>query len=266
MPQQFIEAFDLDRLRNAIALVDEVDALRGPVSESVQRLGFYAFDTFSLERGTASEPYCGTNFFLCDYDRFGLYERYMSSRFLPTDPSIAVYSKTTAPFDLMEHLRQSPTNASVLWQLAMAKLLNVKHAWGVPLSTIEATRGMTFYMRGASEAHIERFAKSRDILQLIASSVFERIDAINRASKTQLPAGEDRPDRLSLLTARELDCLHWAAQGKTNWEIGEILEISENTVRFHFKNSFAKLAVSSRSQAVGRRAESSIQSASASGA
>lgn len=265
MAQEIVNAFDLDSFRETIAHIEQVDALGEPVSQGVKSLGFYAFDAFSLERATLDAPYSGTNFWLCDYDRFGLHKRYLSSRYLTTDPSIAVYAKTIAPFDLMEHFRQSPKNASVLWQLATAKLLGVKRAWAVPLSTIEAIRGVTFYMRGDSEAQRETFAKSRDIMQLIASSLFERIDAINRAANN-LPAGdEDRPNRLAHLTSRELDCLHWAAQGKTNWEIGEILEISENTVRFHFKNIFAKLEVSSRSQAVGRLAESSIQSTTAIG-
>ena len=32
------------------------------------------------------------------------------------------------------------------------------------------------------------------------------------------------------LTAQELECLKWCKEGKTNWEIGEILSISQKTV------------------------------------
>jgi LuxR family quorum-sensing system transcriptional regulator CciR len=56
---------------------------------------------------------------------------------------------------------------------------------------------------------------------------------------------------LDKITPREVDCLHWTARGKTNWEIGQILEISENTVRFHLKNAFKKLGATSRARAVG---------------
>ena len=61
-----------------------------------------------------------------------------------------------------------------------------------------------------------------------------------------------------LISMRETDCLHWAARGKTNWEIGEILKISENTVRYHLKNAFSKLKTNSRSSAVSRAIQSGI--------
>ncbi len=37
------------------------------------------------------------------------------------------------------------------------------------------------------------------------------------------------------LSARELECIKWCSEGKTFWEIGKILGISERTVNFHIK-------------------------------
>ncbi len=54
------------------------------------------------------------------------------------------------------------------------------------------------------------------------------------------------------LTARELDCLRWAAAGKTSWEIGQQLGISERTAIFHLSNSARKLGVFGRRQAIAR--------------
>lgn len=54
------------------------------------------------------------------------------------------------------------------------------------------------------------------------------------------------------LTAREQECLLWSAEGKTSWEIAQILGISERTVVFHLQNVMQKLDVSSRQQAVAR--------------
>ncbi|MGZ2259640.1 LuxR C-terminal-related transcriptional regulator [Roseobacter sp. A03A-229] len=51
-------------------------------------------------------------------------------------------------------------------------------------------------------------------------------------------------------TKREVDVLNWCAEGKTNWEIGQILGLSENTIRFHLKNVFRKLDATSRSGAI----------------
>jgi DNA-binding CsgD family transcriptional regulator len=63
-------------------------------------------------------------------------------------------------------------------------------------------------------------------------------------------AGSDQtPARL---TRREIQCLKWAAAGKTDAEISEIVAISLPTVRFHVTNAARKLGVAGRSQAVQR--------------
>lgn len=52
------------------------------------------------------------------------------------------------------------------------------------------------------------------------------------------------------LTSQEERCLRWVAQGKTAWEIGKIMTISEPTVVFHLKNLMRKLDVINRYQAL----------------
>lgn len=54
------------------------------------------------------------------------------------------------------------------------------------------------------------------------------------------------------LSPRELTVLLWMKEGKTNWEIAQILGLSERTVRFHVGGIFEKLDVTSRTQAVAR--------------
>lgn len=51
------------------------------------------------------------------------------------------------------------------------------------------------------------------------------------------------------LSEREKACLKWTACGKSSWEIGQILSISENTVVFHIKNAMRKLGVRTRTLA-----------------
>ncbi|WP_179953875.1 helix-turn-helix transcriptional regulator [Denitrobaculum tricleocarpae] len=54
------------------------------------------------------------------------------------------------------------------------------------------------------------------------------------------------------MTNREDECLSWCAQGKTSWEIAQILGISERTVLFHMQNVSRKLGVANRAQAVAK--------------
>lgn len=54
----------------------------------------------------------------------------------------------------------------------------------------------------------------------------------------------------SSLTRREIDCLFWASEGKTAWEISKIINITERTVLFHLNNCTKKLEASNRQHAV----------------
>jgi LuxR family transcriptional activator of conjugal transfer of Ti plasmids len=58
-----------------------------------------------------------------------------------------------------------------------------------------------------------------------------------------------RNKQSAALSNREKSCLSWTALGKSSWEIGQILSISENTVIFHVKNAMKKLGVSNRTVA-----------------
>lgn len=64
---------------------------------------------------------------------------------------------------------------------------------------------------------------------------------------------DQAPEKMiSALTRRELEVMQWMKEGKTAWEIGVILSISERTVKFHLANCYAKLNVTNRSQAIAR--------------
>ncbi len=76
-----------------------------------------------------------------------------------------------------------------------------------------------------------------DILVRVQAK-FERKTAAQRAPQS--------------LSTRELTVLKWMKEGKTNWEIGRIIGLSERTVRFHVGSIFEKLNVTSRTQAVAR--------------
>jgi LuxR family maltose regulon positive regulatory protein len=72
-------------------------------------------------------------------------------------------------------------------------------------------------------------------------------------------AGSPASDRPSLLieplTTRELEILRLIAAGQSNPEIAELLYLSLNTVKWHVKNLYGKLGVSSRVEAAARAQE-----------
>lgn len=52
------------------------------------------------------------------------------------------------------------------------------------------------------------------------------------------------------LTPRELEALRWTMEGKTAWEVGTILGISERTAVLHLQNAMHKLEATNKHQAV----------------
>ncbi|MCF2858453.1 helix-turn-helix transcriptional regulator [Pseudoalteromonas sp. SMS1] len=58
--------------------------------------------------------------------------------------------------------------------------------------------------------------------------------------------------RLVAITKRERDCLLWACEGKTSWEISQILGVSERTVNFHLANCIEKTNSANRLQAIAK--------------
>jgi DNA-binding CsgD family transcriptional regulator len=81
--------------------------------------------------------------------------------------------------------------------------------------------------------------------QLFACHLHE---AIKKMALVQKHAGLS----VKPLTEREKQCLLWAAEGKTSWEISQILNITERTVVFHMANAAEKVGAVNRRQAVAR--------------
>lgn len=54
------------------------------------------------------------------------------------------------------------------------------------------------------------------------------------------------------LSPREIEILHWLRFGKTNWEISQILGLSEHTIKNQVRNILVKLQVHTRAEAVAK--------------
>ena len=60
------------------------------------------------------------------------------------------------------------------------------------------------------------------------------------------------------ISSRELEVLQFMAEGKSNKEIGEVLFISENTVKTHVSNLFIKLEARRRTEAIKKAKEKGL--------
>lgn len=80
---------------------------------------------------------------------------------------------------------------------------------------------------------------------LLAVYVRQFVSSYVQVTRQARPGGT-RPS----LTKREVECLRWAAMGKTNEEIATIMALARTTIRFHIRNASEKLNAVNRDQTV----------------
>lgn len=97
----------------------------------------------------------------------------------------------------------------------------------------------------------------RDVIAALLPTIdatLRQVDLLDRQVNIFLPAAHASQLLTQQgLSKREHEILQWVTIGKTNSEIGRILNISEYTVKNHMKRIFKKMGVSNRAQAVGKK-------------
>lgn len=89
---------------------------------------------------------------------------------------------------------------------------------------------------------------SQELTRMVADLQLFAVLAQDAALRVLLPTV---PDASSVsLTPRELESLRWTMEGKTAWEVGNILGISERTAVLHLTNATHKLDCVNKHQAV----------------
>jgi DNA-binding CsgD family transcriptional regulator len=87
-----------------------------------------------------------------------------------------------------------------------------------------------------------------ELQRLVADLQLFAVHAQDAAIRLLVPAVH-QPEKPAL-TPRELEALRWTMDGKTAWEVGAIMGISERTAVAHVQSAMRKLGCASKHQAV----------------
>lgn len=177
-------------------------------------------------------------------------------------PAVVFFNAPQGFADAHDRAGHGPNNPLVQRALTRLEPLAVNEIWAAPLTdrqkralafismSLNVRDGFTIPVRlDAQLDGIVMFGGlspdtsplTRSFLHLLAHGAFRRARDLSAAPIKK---------RKGALTVREIECLRWTAQGKTDGEIGTILSISARTARFHIENAKRKLGVSTRIQAV----------------
>ncbi len=103
-----------------------------------------------------------------------------------------------------------------------------------------------FYSGGDNNTFLEQAKAAGNIVLLLAHHFHEAVARSLRDRVAQTMG--------VVLSPREYECLTFAAHGKTNEDIADLLGLKERTVRFHLNNAAEKLGATNRAHAVSKAA------------
>lgn len=167
--------------------------------------------------------------------------RYVQHGHHAADPVLRHVEAAVLPYTWSEALAAVGGRAAAQ-VLADGVELGMRSGYAVPLRGPGMLSGCVSIASGLDPAALaDRLAGARGEVLLAA---YELQDTMARAFAPEQVGGH--------LTERERECLQWSAMGKSKWEIGEILGISESTVAFHMKNAMRKLGATRRELAITR--------------
>lgn len=89
---------------------------------------------------------------------------------------------------------------------------------------------------------------AHELTRVVADLQLFAVYAQEAAFNIFVPASPD--PQLPALTPRELEVMRWTMEGKTAWEVGELLGIAERTAVLHVNNATHKLGCVNKHQAV----------------
>lgn len=168
-------------------------------------------------------------------------ERYWDESYYAVDPVIDYCSHHVSPVQWQRLVpRMSATARRMMGE---AGEFGLRSGISMPVHGPHGELGILSFARTKdgtlSRAAVARAMVTVQLLGAYAHEAVRRVEGVVDAEPAQL-------------SARERDCLRWAADGKTSWEISKLINISERTVNFHFDNTVAKLKASNRQHAIAK--------------
>jgi LuxR family quorum-sensing system transcriptional regulator SolR len=168
-------------------------------------------------------------------------ECYQARGYLQVDPTVRHALKSTLPIVWSHSVFEATPE---LWEEARAH--GLRFGWAQASRDAWGSVGLLTLARGAGML-------APDELQAKAAQM-AWLAQLTHAGMSRLLRPKLVPETLVTMTAREREVLRWTAEGKTAYEVSQILTVSERTVNFHINNVVAKLGASNKTQAAVKAA------------
>ena len=164
------------------------------------------------------------------------FKRYVEQRFIEVDPMVHRIRCSRTPFEWSEVVYDTERMPRAAELKALRADFGFLNAFVVPMYGPPGETAFVAMNRDINDLPV----RNKPAIHLMALYLFDRVSRL----RVPLPASH------AAVTPREREVLSWVAQGKSAWEIGEILHITKRTVDEHAQSAFHKLGAANRTQAV----------------
>lgn len=163
--------------------------------------------------------------------------------YLMIDPTVQHALKSTLPIVWSNRLFEA-ASAREMWEEARSYGLCI--GWAQASRDPSGAIGLLTLARSAEDLTSQELSAHEAQMSLLVQYA--------HAGMARLLASKLAPESQIALTAREREVLRWTAEGKTAYEISQILSVAERTVNFHINNVVFKLDASNKTQAAVKAA------------
>lgn len=170
-------------------------------------------------------------------------QRYISNNLRTHDPTVEYcFKSSSSPFIWTPQSFRTPKQKALYEEAAS---FGLKVGVTLPIRGVSGEIGMLTCVcdENPSPSLLQDIKQRLTSLSLLRDVAF---DSLHQYLHVRVASTREVPN----LTTRELECLKWMCAGKSSWEIGCILGISEAGVNFHISNLRIKFGVNRRNGVV----------------
>ena len=172
------------------------------------------------------------------------YDHYIGKGYHTIDPVILDGPKQLLPYQWSGLMLGKTATEDQKGFFAEAREAGVGEGVGIPIHGTGGALAMVSMVSSESSEKLTSLLQSHELEIHLISLVY------HNTARELIALGESGRNQTKL-SPRERECLEWAAAGKSNWEIAQILTtITEATVKKHVASAMLKLNVRTRQQAV----------------
>ena len=170
--------------------------------------------------------------------------RYAEAAYVAIDPIVRMSHRRLTPFTWSEVTRTQGLSRRQQSFMGEAAECGLKGGLTVPIFGPNGRLSILSIATAQDDPALNRYmVVHRLLLHMVALYAHEAIERVTAPTQ---------PEPVIRLYPRERECLLWVGKGKTSWEIGEILGLTDGTVDQYLKSAARKLNVYGRQHALAK--------------